>query len=101
MREAAWVISAGAATVIGALFHLHWQRSRDRFFAYFAAAFWALAASSVILLAGHGGGESRPSAYVVRLVSFLLIIVAIADKNWPRREQAEHRSPFDAEPGDW
>ena len=84
MRDVAWAISGVAACVIGVLLAVHARRSRDRFFVYFAAAFFALGASSGMLVASEGG-EGRPEAYVVRLLAFVLIIVAIVDKNRPPR----------------
>ena len=92
MRDVVWAIGAGAATVVGLLFCLHWQRSRDRFFLYFAVAFWSLATSTMILLTTSRAGEDRASAYLVRFLAFLLIIVAIVDKNRPRREHAKDGS---------
>jgi hypothetical protein len=97
MSEAVWALSALGATVAGVMFCLHWRRSRDRFFLYFAIAFWSLGASSVILLTTSGPAENRPSAYVVRLLAFVLIIVAIVDKNRPRHANRD-MVPFDAEP---
>lgn len=85
MTEAAWAVGASAAVLIGVLFCLHWRRSGDRFFLYFAAAFWVLGASETIQLAG-GENETRPAAYIVRLLAFLLIIGAIVSKNRHRAD---------------
>lgn len=84
MRDVIWIASASGAGLAGALLLLQWSRSRARLLVYFAAAFAALAASYVVLLATSGGDESRPYAYVVRLLAFLLIVVAIVDENRPR-----------------
>jgi hypothetical protein len=83
MRDALWIASAGAAATIGLLLVLHWRRSRDRFFALFAAAFVALAANYALLPFLGGRDETKPYVFIVRLAAFLLIIVAIVDKNRP------------------
>lgn len=85
MTAAVWAVSTVAAIVIGGLFGLHWRRSKDRFFLYFAAAFCALGVSTAILLSG-GQNEGKPVAYIIRLLAFLLIIGAILSKN---RERAD------------
>lgn len=90
MRDAAWTISAASAGVIGLMFWLHWRRSHDLFFLHFAAAFWLIAASSVLLLALPGGTESKPSAYILRLLAFVLIMSAVINKNRQRRKVTGH-----------
>jgi drug/metabolite transporter superfamily protein YnfA len=90
MREVVWAISTAAAAAVGLLFCAHWRRSRDRFFVLFAVAFWALGASTLTLLISAASGESRPAAYIIRLLAFLLIIVAILDKNRPQRADPGH-----------
>jgi hypothetical protein len=53
----------------------------------------------VILLTSNAGTEEQPSGYVVRLLAFLLIIVAIVDKNRPRQRDANRElAPFELEP---
>jgi hypothetical protein len=81
MKEVVWALSAVAAATIALFLALHWRRARDRFFLYFGGAFLALAASSIVLLTSTVDSEARPAAYVIRLLAFLLIIVAIVDKN--------------------
>ena len=93
MTDALWAVSAAAAILIGALFVLHWRRSRDRFFLYFAAAFWVLGASTAILLSG-GENEGRPAAYIIRLLAFLLISGAIVSKNRQRTNDRDQPEPL-------
>ncbi len=58
-----------------------WLQSRDRLFGFFSLAF--------LLLGLHSGGltllaaddEHRTALYFIRLLSFLLILYAIWDKN--------------------
>lgn len=74
-------ICAATALAVGLLFFRFWRETADRLFAYFGAAFALLAVSWTLLALVPAGHESRPYIYVVRLVSFLLIIAAIVEKN--------------------
>lgn len=75
----------------GLFFVRFWRRSGDRFFALFALAFWLLGINW-LLLAFTAADEVRTALYVVRLVAFIIILIAIWDKNrasarvTPRRE---------------
>lgn len=68
------------AFVCGLFFLRYWSQSRDRFFLFFAAAFWLLGATWA-LLTGHRREEYTHYIYLLRLFAFLLILVAILDKN--------------------
>lgn len=78
-------VSAAGAWAAGLFFLRFWQESRDRLFAFFAAAFWLLALSWTLLALISPTEESRPYVYGLRLVAFLLIIAATVEKNRPRR----------------
>ena len=68
--------------LLGGLFFLrYWKKTRDRLFAIFAIAFWVLAAERILLAATLPEYEFRPYIYLVRLFAFVLIIIAIIDKN--------------------
>jgi uncharacterized membrane protein YcjF (UPF0283 family) len=70
--------------VVAATFFLRfWRKTRDRLFALFAAAFFLLAVNWVAL-AFTRRDEMRTALYVVRLLAFVVILVAIADKNRSR-----------------
>jgi hypothetical protein len=71
---------AMAAFAIGLHFLKFWRLSKDRFFIHFAVAFWVFGLGW-ILRAFSGGSEHGHWAYIPRLVAFLMIIVAIFDKN--------------------
>lgn len=73
--------------MIGLKFIKYWRLSRDRFFVFFATAFWIFAAGWVIRGSMHIGGEHVHLVYLPRLLAFLLILYAIYDKN--RRSRAE------------
>jgi hypothetical protein len=73
-------IAAGAATV--ALFFLRfWRQTRDRFFLLFAAAFALEAIDRAALAMLPYADEDEPLFYLVRLVAYGLILVAIWQKN--------------------
>lgn len=65
-----------------ALFFLRfWTQSRERLFGFFALAFTLLGINSGGLSVLAADDERRYYLYLVRLVSFLLILYAIWDKN--------------------
>ncbi|HUJ14000.1 MAG TPA: DUF5985 family protein [Thermoanaerobaculia bacterium] len=67
-----------AMYAIAALYFLRfWRESADRLFAFFAGAFALLAVQRMLLLAY----PDMVWLYLIRLIAFLLIIAAIADKN--------------------
>lgn len=72
---------AVAAWVAGLFFLRYWRLARDRFFLFFTAAFWIMAINWTALAAIAPTEETRHYFYVIRLFAFLLIIVAIVDKN--------------------
>jgi len=74
------MIVAGYA-VVALLFLRSWRDTRDRLFAIFAAAFALLAVQHLALSLSDQLVEERVYLYVLRLVAFLLILYAIADKN--------------------
>jgi len=76
-----WGASAAASWTVGLLFLRFWRDTRDRFFALFALAFWALTLNYVGLAVTDPPHEARTLFYLVRLVAFVLIIAAIVDKN--------------------
>ena len=83
--ERAVILLAGAmvtAYATAALFFVRfWRQSRDRLFALFAAAFVLLGAQRLALALLPEGPTSSVWPYVVRLAAFLLILVAVVDKN--------------------
>ena len=74
-------ICVAAAWAAGLFFLRFWREHRDRLFAFFAVAFWMLAASWVLLALTVPTEERRPYIYGLRLAAFLLIIAGIFDKN--------------------
>jgi hypothetical protein len=70
------------ATFVAGLFFLRfWRESRERLFLMFACALWTLTVNWLGLGLFETADETRTALYVLRLVAFGLIIVAILDKN--------------------
>jgi hypothetical protein len=74
-------VAATSALVIGLFFLRFWHRTADTLFILFAVAFWLLALTWFLLALFHPDEDSRPYVYGIRLVAFILIIVAIVNKN--------------------
>jgi hypothetical protein len=72
---------AALSFVIGLFFWQYWRTSGDRLFVFFAAAFWLMGTSWGSLVALSPASEGRPYLYLLRLAAFILIAVAIVDKN--------------------
>jgi hypothetical protein len=73
---------AMASLVAAAFFWRFWRHTHDRFFMLFAAAFLLEAINRTTLAAiGSVTEEQEPLFYLVRLFSFVLILIAIVDKN--------------------
>ena len=76
---------AMAYVVAGLFFLRFWSRSRDGLFLAFAAAFWLLAANQALVGWYGGGAETQAAFYSLRLIGFVLIIIAIVRTNLARR----------------
>ena len=72
-----------AAAAIALFFLRFWRETGDRFFGFFALAFLVFALNRLALVLLDTDDESRTWVYVARLAAFVLIIVAIVDKNRP------------------
>lgn len=76
---------AGAATVsllVIAMFFLRfWKRTHDRLFLFFAGSFVFLMIERIVRACMRIETEWAPYVYTLRLIAFVLIIVAIVDKN--------------------
>lgn len=71
-----------AITLIAAvLFARAWHRSRDRFYLLFGIAFGFLAVHWLALGVAGPPGIVRVWPYMTRLAAFVMILVAIVDKN--------------------
>lgn len=77
---------ATACFAIGLFFLRYWYSGRDRFFLFLALSFWMEAANRIEMAVMQSWSEDAPGHYLVRLVSYSLIVYAIWDKNRPGRE---------------
>jgi hypothetical protein len=75
----AWIIA-------GLGFLRFYRRTRDRFFLYFVASFW-LEAVDYACSASDFTPFGPNTAYLLRIVAYGLILVAIFDKNLPRPQR--------------
>ena len=72
------------SSLLVALFFLRfWSKTRDRFFLIFAVAF-AIYAVSQMALGLINISEFEPLFYVPRVLVFLLIVLAVVEKNRTR-----------------
>ena len=69
-----------ACGVIGLFFLRFWRRTHDRLFAIFAVAFWILGLNWLVLALTQAD-ELKTASYGIRFLAFLMIIIAIIDKN--------------------
>lgn len=85
---------SGAAFAFSGLFFLKlWRAARDSFFAYFAIACGLLALERLVALFVSGAlsyssnslPESESWIYLIRLLAFLMILIAIISKNMHRK----------------
>lgn len=74
------LITAGYL-IAGLFFVKFWARSRDRLFVGFAAAFWLLALNQLLLALLDLTREERGWTFLLRLLAFALLAMAIVYKN--------------------
>jgi uncharacterized protein DUF5985 len=68
--------------LIAAMFFLkYWRSTKDRFFLYFAISFGLEVICRYLLLYTTFNSESEPLVYSLRLLSYAVILMGIADKN--------------------
>jgi uncharacterized membrane protein HdeD (DUF308 family) len=72
---------AMANLTIGLFFLRFWKKTRDRFFLFFAIAFSLEGVNRILLGLSYNTNENEPIYYLVRLLAFVLILIAIVDKN--------------------
>lgn len=80
MNELLMGAIAALSSVAGLFFFRFWRSTRDKFFLYFALSFW-IEAVNRIALAVSFGSEFEPVFYLVRVVAYALIVLAIVQKN--------------------
>ena len=83
MNEFLSGMTSGLCLVAGLFFLRFWRKTGDRFFGFFAASFWMMALHRWMMM-WMRDNEYVLVVYLIRLLSFVLILVAIVDKNWAR-----------------
>jgi hypothetical protein len=63
-----------------------WKSTGDRFFLFFATSFFIEGFNRFLLGVMGSLREEAPAYYLVRLVAYGLILLAILDKNQPGRK---------------
>lgn len=82
---------AGAVTlayIVASMYFVHfWRRTADRLFLAFAVAFALLALNQLAVFALGVDDERYNYAYILRVLGFVLILLAIVDKNVASRRR--------------
>ncbi|HSF57543.1 MAG TPA: DUF5985 family protein [Candidatus Binatia bacterium] len=78
---------AMASLVAGLFFLRFWKDTRDRFFLFFSVSFFVEGLNRFALAMTSDPNEGRPFFYFVRFLSFLLILIAIIDKNMSSKDR--------------
>lgn len=85
---------------IAVFFLRYWRDTGDRLFAVLCAAFMLYGANRIALFVLAETSEARVWPYALRAATFLMIIVAVVDKNVsrsaktpPRGRHPDHRWP--------
>ena len=67
--------------IAGMFFLRYWQNTHDRLFLYFAVSFGLEVICRFLLIYTTYNSESEPLVYVLRLLSYVIILLGITDKN--------------------
>jgi len=78
---------AMASIAVGLFFFRFWRTTHDRFFLYFAASFWIEGINRIHFGLAGAIHEDFPIYYLIRLVTYGLILIAILEKNLPLRNR--------------
>jgi hypothetical protein len=70
-----------AFVIAGVHFLRFFRRTRDALFLNFAFAFWLFALNQLMTSIMDTSDERRGYAYVLRVIGYVLILIAIAGKN--------------------
>ena len=93
MSDAIYFLSGAACfgfLVAGLFFLRFWHRSHDRLFATFSISFFMMALERILVLRFTPESEIHSMIYLIRLLAFILIMSAVAEKN--RASHRRHQS---------
>lgn len=72
---------AMASLTIATIFFRFWRSTRDRFFLFFGFSFLLESLNRALLGLMASESEGKPLYYLLRLLAYVLIIIAVVDKN--------------------
>jgi hypothetical protein len=81
MNTFLWGALAFAGFTVGLFFLRSWRATKDRLFIIFAVAFWLMSVQWIAVAATRAIFDTQYYLYLIRLLSFVLIAIAILDKN--------------------
>lgn len=70
-----------ASLTVSLFFLRFWKSTRDKFFLYFAVSFALEAVNRIVLSSSVTQSETTPVYYLIRLLSYALILFAVLEKN--------------------
>lgn len=76
---------AMASAIVALVFLRYFTRTRDPFFLLFAVAFALEGLGNLLSVTSTAFGDQTSARFVLRLIQYLLILAAIAYKNFSRR----------------
>jgi uncharacterized membrane protein HdeD (DUF308 family) len=79
--------------VAGLFFLRFWRETKDRLFLAFAVSFFVEGVNRTVLALSPAPQEGAPFFYLVRLSTFLIILVAVVDKNRAARASSPPAPP--------
>jgi uncharacterized membrane protein HdeD (DUF308 family) len=82
---------AMASLIAGLFFLRFWRDTGDRLFLFFAISFLVEGVNRAALGLSDDPNEGRPFFYFVRFLSFLLILIAIVQKNLNKSGSSEKK----------
>lgn len=89
---------AMASLVAGLFFLRFWRETKDRLFLAFAVSFFAEGINRTALALTDAPREGAPFFYLVRLLAFVLILIAVIDKNRATQRRSPAPPPAGHEP---
>jgi hypothetical protein len=76
-----------SSLVVAMFFFKFWRQTRDSLFIGFSVAFFIEACNRIAFLFVDSPTGDNPLIYTIRLISYLVILIAIAHKNREKRER--------------
>jgi hypothetical protein len=81
MNEILMGATASLSLVIGLFFLKFWRNTSDRFFLFLSASFFFQAVDRLLQQSHWGWSEEIPAQYALRIFAYVLILIAVLDKN--------------------